>query len=604
MIVAIGVLSNGNIYADTHTASYSNVADNQVSWWGTSKAETYDVAVKLDASQFPGLDISAVRFRVGNNPSVSNYKVWVSSSLQLDENKENVADIVSADVVPSEGYVSLTLENPCAITAEGLYVGYSFTVDDVLDDGAKHPVAIANSIDCAGHGFWLHSSRTYKKWVDYNASVGSWIPFEITLSNLQGESVAISLDEEIYAAAGKEVCFDAVVTNHGYSSASSLTISYKVGEVKGECEVECKGLPEGIYNASCPVSISLPAFSNTFADDLVLSVEKVNEKPNTDADKETRTMLYVLSRIPQRTPLFEEYTGAGCGNCPRGIIGIDKMRQIYGDNFVAVAYHCDDVMSIYGDAHDFPNYAPAQPTSWIDRIHETDPYFGDDLNGVFGLDTVWNKMAQRFTPADMTLSCRWSSDDMEMLEAETSVCFAKPFSESDFRLVYILVADALKGSGRDWSQANYYSGETGKWPADFDYFVNASRYIADMEYNHVAIFATPNEGIQNVIPSSIAADQQFRHTQTISLGDAVNVDGLSLVQDKSRLGVVAAILDASTGEIINCAYASPENSAVSEIGSDPTGESASYYNLQGIKVSNPSVSGIYIRNGKKLMLNF
>lgn len=569
-----------SLSANDKTATYNNYNDNKTSWWGTSKAESYDIAVKIDNEEFYGLDISEIKFNVADDEGISGYKIWLSSSLSL-EDKTNVPDILSKDISPLDGKLSLMLDNPYTIPEGGVYVGYSFTVESTDNTRQKKPVIIIKGEDAAGHGMWLHTSTTYKKWTDYASAADSWIPFELTLGNLKGESISLSLPEEINGAIGQPVKVNAHITNQGCSKIEELSVTFSTGDFAGKCDVQYGELPEGVFNATAPVYITLPPFDNTLNTPVEISVEKVNGLENFNSRNSCSSSLNIWSRLPLRTPLFEEYTGTGCGYCPRGSIGIEKLHEIFGERFVAVAYHCNDIMSIFKHTEDFPNYAPAQPVAWIDRILETDPYFGDNTDGVFNADKAWEEMAERFTPADIELSCQWGSNDEESIEAHANVSFVKPFEESDFRLTYILTADGLKGEGEDWLQGNYYSGESEKWPEDFSHLVESERYMDNMTYDHVAIFSSLVNGIEGIIPSDIKADQEFQHSITIDLKDAVNTRGMSLVQDKSKIRVVAAIVDAASGEIINCAMASPAAASVEMQAADAKIISEQYFNLLG-----------------------
>lgn len=595
LFLFIVCLLYSSMFANTvpsNSSLYSNLNGNDTGWWGTSKAETYDIAVKIDADEFIGLDIAEIKFDIADTEGIADCKIWISSVLTLD-NALNAPDILCKEVTPSDGKILLQLDRPQTISENGLYIGYSFTVDEAASDAQKKPVAIVKSQDTAGHGMWLHSSRTYKKWMDYCASSNAWIPFQLTLSNLPDRSVGITLPEEINTAMGQPVNFEAIVTNQGCSGVDTLLLSYKSSGVEGECVIACEGLPTGYFNTSSTVSVTLPPFENTINSDLKIRVAQVNGLDNSNKNADDVTLLNVWSRMPAKTPLFEEYTGTGCGYCPRGNIGIEKMTELYGDRFVAVAYHCSDIMSIYRSVEDFPNFAPAQPVAWIDRVKETDPYFGDKNNGVFSVDEVWNNVAQKFTPADINLTCRWADDECNSIAADAEISFVKPFESSDFRLIYILTADGLTGEGPDWMQGNYYSGETGRWPEDFDFLVNSGRYINNMTYDHVAVYATATSGIEGIIPSSISADQNFSHSVCLDIADAVNVDGMNLVQDHDRIHVVAAILDANTGEIVNCAKASPGNTSVGELDEESDIAGAKYYNVSGQQVS-PDFEGLKI----------
>ena len=82
-----------------------------------------------------------------------------------------------------------------------------------------------------------------------------------------------------------------------------------------------------------------------------------------------------VDRVPVHRPLIEEYTGTWCGWCVRGLVGMELLRQRFGDEFIGVAYHNDDPMEIMY-TNDFPSSFWGYPTAFIERSREVDPFYG------------------------------------------------------------------------------------------------------------------------------------------------------------------------------------------------------------------------------------
>ena len=80
-------------------------------------------------------------------------------------------------------------------------------------------------------------------------------------------------------------------------------------------------------------------------------------------------------RTPIHRPLIEEYTGTWCGWCVRGIVGMELLRETYGDDFIGVAYHNDDGMEIMY-SNRYPNDIMGFPSAFIERTSEVDPLYG------------------------------------------------------------------------------------------------------------------------------------------------------------------------------------------------------------------------------------
>ena len=112
--------------------------------WGTLDKENYDVAVHVGLPELEEAQIVEVSFPLRAQTGISNPRVWFSRNLTV-ESKVNLPDIASYEATFEDGSVVLRLENPVTVGKEGLYVGYSFTVDDVSSQEGCYPVACVSS---------------------------------------------------------------------------------------------------------------------------------------------------------------------------------------------------------------------------------------------------------------------------------------------------------------------------------------------------------------------------------------------------------------------------------------------------------------------------
>jgi len=63
-------------------------------YWGTGKAEKYDVAIHINTPALKGKTVEGIVVRLGNNVGLGDFSVWLTKSLTL-EKKNNVPDIMS-----------------------------------------------------------------------------------------------------------------------------------------------------------------------------------------------------------------------------------------------------------------------------------------------------------------------------------------------------------------------------------------------------------------------------------------------------------------------------------------------------------------------------
>ena len=111
---------------------------------GTPLKQDYDVALRINDKHFVGMTIAAVRVPIDTMQNLSGLKVWLSKELTLevvDGKKVNKPDILSQDVEMGQGWVEVALDKPYTITDDGVYVGYSFKMDE-MDSSNRRPVRI------------------------------------------------------------------------------------------------------------------------------------------------------------------------------------------------------------------------------------------------------------------------------------------------------------------------------------------------------------------------------------------------------------------------------------------------------------------------------
>lgn len=569
--------------------------------WGTAKKENYDVAIRITGADLVGKQVTGVDIPLAATSGLSGFKVWLSKSLTLgtvDGVKQNVPDIVSVDAEPDGGRLAVTFAEPYTITAEGVYVGYSFNVDELTDD-TKYPVVVA--VGTHPDGLYLHSSRTYRSWDAKSEAIGALSPMSVTISgDFYDSSIGISAIGEQYAEAGKAGGASLTLANNGSVVVGSVDYAYDVAGLQGTGHYD---LPEPIpaqYGKKQDVVLPLPAVAEVGTYPLTVTITKVNGEDNINGQASATARLNVLPFIPVHRPLLEEYTGMWCGYCPRGFVGLELMNEKYPDLFVGVSYHNSDVLEIM-PADEFPNDVPGFPDAWLDRVHETDAYHGDNTASYdFHVDEVYLARAAEVAPAAVDVAAEWAGDDRETINVKASVTPVVDASGVDYRMAYILVADDLHGEGADWMQANYLSGSSSYAGSEgMEVFVNGGSSVSGLHYDDVAVLTSDIKGIEGSLPSEMGTGATETHEYRFNVADAVNTSGEPIIQDKSKLRVVAVLVDASTGEVLNS-----NKTAVADGGSVGIGEavrqagrvkSVAYYDASGRRVSSPS-GGLYIKS--------
>ena len=156
----------------------------------------------------------------------------------------------------------------------------------------------------------------------------------------------------------------------------------------------------------------------------------------------------------------------------------------------------------------------------------------------------------------------------------------------------MLVADELSGKGREWAQANYFSGNSGyagdKYLAPL---VQLSGTIVGQKFNDVAIHFSciGNTALEGSLPQEVKSTDVLEHTYTIDISEN------ELVQDKTKLRVVVALLNTQTGEVVQAEKATVGGqTAVRSLASEDQAVGESYTDLAGRRVVSLG-QGIYVR---------
>lgn len=516
--------------------------------FGEANEDSYDVAIQVKNEAVVGSYIESITFPLMATEGISNIKVWLSSQLRIEDGK-NIPDLVSVDVTDAEaGFVTVKLDKPYIIPEEGVYVGYSLTIDDASKEVNKNPIAVFMQPNAGG--FYLHTGREFLKWLNLSELMGMSSAIQVTLggSKIADNAAAPQENETSYVMVNAPIEQQVTVVNHGAEGIKSLDIDYVLGGgLTGSQHIDLDEPVDGFFGQSTTVPVLLPSIPTRGTYGLEVTVSKVNGEENADLAPTAQSTVVVLNSVPKKRTVMEEYTGTWCGWCPRGFVALEKLAELSDGEYVLLSYHNSDPMEI---TQYFPNDVPGFPDAWLDRAEEVDPYYGTGGDDFF----VAKDMARRnksFGVASVEFQADMS-DDGQAVNVSTEVCFPFDSEEADYALEYILVADGLTGeAGTDWDQSNYYSGKDDA-PADLADFVGAPESVPGVVFNDVVVMAPQSGwGVEGSVPASVKADEPIKHSYSFLLADAVNTSGESLIQPQAKLKVAVLLLDTETGEIVN-----------------------------------------------------
>lgn len=302
----------------------------------------------------------------------------------------------------------------------------------------------------------------------------------------------------------------------------------------------------------------------------------------------------------------EEVTGTWCGYCVRGIVAMKKMNEKYPDSFIGIALHNssaswpDAMAAGVEDYHDelFSKCnLSGYPRSVYNRntMYSIDPGYMEE-----GYNMIMENPANN---CGVQLKASYESST-NTITANTDIYFAADIENADYSIAYVLVENNVHRTNEDlgipegeptgYEQNNYYAGNA---MGEMGGFENMPSTIpaSDMWYNDVARAIYPDyNGFNDVLPSTISEGESFSHSYSFEIPENV--------LDKENTELIVLLIN-KYGIIDNADKVEINglSTGITSVRDDvEDGGNGAYYNINGMRVSNP-VKGVYIHNGKKFV---
>lgn len=597
---------------------YAAEGEAQHTWWGlwntahgTSTSATLegsnDLYVRLTAQNsalLVGGSISGLRFFISDKTAVTALSVWIAArysngpqtvTVQRDVPLSALRDM-QHDGLPTE----VSLEGDIGILPAGnayanILVGLSIQVA-----GGRAMPLLTGSVSGPSGSCFLNSrdmSSAYGALPLQVLGCGPLLPAEGATPMTIGEQVEM---------AGQPATLTLPVSNSG--AAAVTDVAYIVS-IDGEPQPEqFYQLPATVDELGMvfdmPVSYTTPATPQEHQ--LSITLTRVNGQPIGSAPQSTN--LVTLARKPTKRSVMEEFTGTWCHNCIRGIAGIELLQELFGEQFIPIAMHSDDLNNprdpmIVPQYRNSTFYREKQrvlgglPSCTIDRWIDCDPYCGMATTGSFATDQLVAYALQRTAVADIAVEAQFTNTTE--ISCDIATHFAYNSSDAHYSLITVLTADSLTGQGNQWRQSNGYNDYAGPDAALLAY-AGRGAYLYDMVYNHVAIdIMGVDGGISGSISTPLRSDAPQHYACTFNIG------GNALVQHPDKLNLVVMLTDTRDGSVVNAAVAHVKPFGSSDGISETVSRQPAphhYYDLQGRRLqARPQSKGIYIAGGRKYL---
>lgn len=546
----------------------------------------YNIAMEVPKS-FAGATIDSVSIVFWQPLTMRNLKVWLSEykkdtqgNLMLPASAEE-ADYsfsVGNTGIAAQSYNYFALPENYTIPDSGCVVGYSFT-----DMVGSTPIVLHYTNGNRG-GFYMQysSNATTRQWIDGSGwGLGDLtISLHMEASKLTRNMVSIDrvFDDDV-CKVGEKVTSSVIIKNESALPVENISyVIYRDGVPQPE---QTANLSTALgYGTTGAINIELVGTTeglNTYE----IEITKTDGEANLSKDNKRPMNVIALNEFAKRTSVVEVFTGTWCGYCPRGIVGVNKLKNIYGNNIIILAGHSDDPMesNYYMDFMRYVN--SGYPSAMFDRAYTADPYMGNNNVYVFGADKVVESISKTYpSEATMSIEALWTDNSKKEIKtvATPSFLYSRP-SSNPYAVVFLLSEDGMTGFGGDWSQANYYVGETSITDPEMRKYVNGKSYMTET-YNNVIVHSwEAYDGMTNGESDVKKGSSQPYHA-------TLDISQNTIIQNKSNLSLTALLINRSTGRIVNAAQMRlTDATGIDGIMSDEDVKVIDHYNVNGIKTS-------------------
>jgi len=358
----------------------------------------------------------------------------------------------------------------------------------------------------------------------------------------------------------------------------------------------------------------------SFAKALPLTLGQVNKfsvSVNLDGqDNSIKGSIKNLAFQPVKRIVLEEYTGRACGNCPLGIVGMEKLEARYGDSFIPISAHTYNSDPLGSGLTSYTSSLGLDqlgaPSGIVNRVKACYPATSATINDVpryfftnqdpalpNETDKLWMDYAndEMATPAECDINIRAVYDEAsKSFIAPCEIKYALNASNLNVNLLTVLVEDNVSQAQSNF-MASYNTPDLGEWASGGKY---AQAVVVD--YLHQDVCRNVNgmtiNGTGGYLPSDVKAGTTYYAAPTIPVP--------STVSSLNSCKVIVMMIDANTGKVINAARAKYTGELstgiveVTESASEPV--VSGIYTITGQKVESASRPGLYIINGKKVLV--
>ena len=585
--------AKANLAANQRLVGYYDDVDTCDGYVGlTGLTGDNKVAMQLtadDLAPYYGKKIAGVRFNLAQGETSNG--VFVQNLTLENGQITDVKDLVSSDesVTSAAGATNtgewheVMFDNKIELNSsfEGLFVGYCYT-----QTASNYPIGVKQNADGA---FFIYGSANGNgaDWYSVDSN-GTALSIQLIVEGDFAPNSVQPLDlGTIKVGLGKTKNVKVTLRNLG-SKLSNIDYTIALDGKAGAEQHLDFGKDFGV-GGKHTVEIPFASASTTGEVPVTLTITKVNGEKNANTSNSASGTLITLGKAFKKVTVVEENTGTTCPWCSRGHVAMEKMGELYGDQFIGIAWH-------YFDSSDpmyFVNYSVpglqygAAPQAVVNRSSSAmDPYFDAVSIVATTLDDL--------PVVDVKVTGTFAEEDTKV-NAKASV---ESLVSGDYNIVYALVADGLTGTTNKWKQKNAYSktyaGSNGAnsksdLPEDLQPLWDAGEtYFAT--FNDILIASSYTKSKNNATLPTLVENGVVNSEYTLSMPTSTKIK--SAIK-KDKVYVVAMVLD-KKGAIINAAKSLVTGTTgIENVNNSSEATVVARYNVNGVQIAAP-VKGINI----------
>lgn len=552
---------------------------------------TYDVAISYPkgTASVRGLSVEGMRFSFPSSDDIKDVKVWMSTKLPVTPGD---ADILVQEVTEltsisnkQDPFIEVRFDKPYKYDGSSdLFIGYSFNVTGEATEANLSPVLVTTMSEDP-NALILKFNGAEGEWYDYYGTNLGNAAVQVLLKGTLPENEAMVTPSigAFTCKGGTQVYIPLTFENAGTNALESMDFEISFNGESSKVHLD-PSYPIEEIGGTLFYDLYVTAPTDAKAYEVSVKIEKVNGVES-KLGAVGRGMVYCVSDVVERIPLVEEFTAMWCGNCPRGFVGMEKLRKDFGNDISLVAVHSDDPIDCSADYKDILSTVVAVPSAHVDRFYlGVDPFYGYGMP--YGIKDIVNLSKERIPAASVEAYAEINGD---ILTAKSETKFLFSGDASGFSIGYVLTEDEMQND--TWRQSNFYSGKTGEGLEEedplFEYWINEGKFVKGVIYNDVAIAAKGvAEGIDGSVPAEVVDGAANTHSVEFDLSK------YELVQNRDNLNVIALVIDKINGNVVNSSTVSlGVHSAINGVTEDSGAREVARYTIDGRSISKPQ-SGI------------